>query len=243
MGKLIQVCDISKRFGNNQVLQNLSMSVDSNEVVAVIGASGSGKSTLIRCIAGLEPIDSGKILLEDVPMKNARSAKGKIGMVFQHFNLFPHYSVGDNVKKPCITAHKMPAAQAEQLAHDLLDKVHLLDKINEYPSSLSGGQKQRVAIARALAMHPKVVLFDEPTSSLDPELAHEVFETIHDLAKEGQTMIIVTHQLNAIRYFVNRVIFLYEGHIEAEGTPEYIFEQCDNPQLRKFLRQVDFKDL
>ena len=166
-----------------------------------------------------------------------------LGMVFQQFNLFPHYSVGENISKPCITAHKMPVADATKLAHDLLEKVHLLDKMDAYPSSLSGGQKQRVAIARALAMRPKVVLFDEPTSSLDPELAHEVFETINALAAEGQTMVIVTHQLNAIRHFVDRVIFLYQGHIEAEGTPAYIFDQCDNIHLRKFLRQVDFKDL
>jgi len=243
MGELVRVERIEKHFGDNPVLCGLSLSIEEKEVVAIIGASGSGKSTLVRCIAGLEPVNSGKIMLEGQPIRNARSANGKMGMVFQQFNLFPHSSVGDNIRKPCMTTRKMDRESADKVAHDMLEKVHLLDKIDEFPNSLSGGQKQRVAIARALALRPKLVLFDEPTSSLDPELAHEVFETINELSREGQTMVIVTHQINAIRHFAKRVVFLNRGLIEEDGTPEYIFDRCPNPNLRKFLKQVDFADL
>ena len=243
MGTLIEVKDLKKSFDDTEVLKGVDLTVETGEVVAIIGASGSGKSTMVRCIAGLEKPDSGEIYLEDKKVEGARSTNGKVGMVFQQFNLFPHYSVGDNIRKPCMTAHKMKQEEADKLAKDMLAKVHLSEKIDAYPNNLSGGQKQRVAIARALAMRPKVVLFDEPTSSLDPELAHEVFETINDLANEGQTMLIVTHQINAIRHFVSRVIFLHRGRIEVEGTPDYIFDECDNPHLAKFLQKVDFKDL
>lgn len=243
MGTLIEVKDLKKSFDDTEVLKGVNLTVETGEVVAIIGASGSGKSTMVRCMAGLETPNSGEIYLEDKKVEDARSTNGKVGMVFQQFNLFPHYSVGDNIRKPCMTAHKMKKEDADKLAKDMLAKVHLSEKIDAYPNNLSGGQKQRVAIARALAMRPKVVLFDEPTSSLDPELAHEVFETINDLANEGQTMLIVTHQINAIRHFVSRVIFLHQGRIEVEGTPEYIFDECDNPHLAKFLQKVDFKDL
>ena len=243
MGTLIEVKDLKKSFDDTEVLKGVNLTVETGEVVAIIGASGSGKSTMVRCMAGLETPNSGEIYLEDKKVEDARSTNGKVGMVFQQFNLFPHYSVGDNIRKPCMTAHKMKKEDDDKLAKDMLSKVHLSEKIDDYPNNLSGGQKQRVAIARALAMRPKVVLFDEPTSSLDPELAHEVFETINDLANEGQTMLIVTHQINAIRHFVSRVIFLHQGRIEVEGTPEYIFDECDNPHLAKFLQKVDFKDL
>lgn len=243
MGTLIEVKDLKKSFDDTEVLKGVNLTVETGEVVAIIGASGSGKSTMVRCMAGLETPNSGEIYLEDKKVEDARSTNGKVGMVFQQFNLFPHYSVGDNIRKPCMTAHKMKKEDADKLAKDMLAKVHLSEKIDAYPNNLSGGQKQRVAIARALAMRPKVVLFDEPTSSLDPELAHEVFETINDLANEGQTMLIVTHQINAIRHFVSRVIFLHQGRIEVEGTPDYIFDECDNPHLAKFLQKVDFKDL
>lgn len=243
MGTLIEVKDLKKSFDDTEVLKGVNLTVETGEVVAIIGASGSGKSTMVRCMAGLETPNSGEIYLEDKKVEDARSTNGKVGMVFQQFNLFPHYSVGDNIRKPCMTAHKMKKEDADKLANDMLAKVHLSEKIDAYPNNLSGGQQQRVAIARALAMRPKVVLFDEPTSSLDPELAHEVFETINDLANEGQTMLIVTHQINAIRHFVSRVIFLHRGRIEVEGTPDYIFDECDNPHLAKFLQKVDFKDL
>ncbi|ATW27433.1 amino acid ABC transporter ATP-binding protein [Candidatus Formimonas warabiya] len=243
MGELIKINNLSKSFDEIKVLESLNMQVESGEVVAIIGASGSGKSTLVRCIAGLEPVSGGEILLHDTAVVNTASTNGKIGMVFQNFNLFPHYTVGKNITMPLKTILKMSDDLAIAKAKALLDKVHILDKFDQYPNNLSGGQKQRVAIARALALEPEIIIFDEPTSSLDPELAHEVFETISDLAKEGQTMLIVTHQINAIRRFATRIVFLNQGKIEVEGAPDYIFNQVDHPNLHQFLKQVDFEDL
>lgn len=243
MAELIRVNNISKSFGDNTVLKNLNLTVFKGEVIAIIGSSGSGKSTLVRCMAGLENTENGEILLKDKVIKNVKSTNGLIGMVFQNFNLFPHYTVLENLTKPCQTVKKMNSEDAKEKTMNLLKKVHLQDKFNQYPSTLSGGQKQRVAIARALSMDPEIIIFDEPTSSLDPELAHEVFETISTLAREGQTMVIVTHQINAIRHFATRVLFLNKGQIEEEGTPKYIFEECTNPKLKKFLQIVDYVDL
>ncbi len=243
MGKLIRINNLSKSYNGIDVLKSLNMEIDSGEVVAIIGSSGSGKSTLVRCITGLEPIDEGEILLYDTAVKNTSNTNGKIGMVFQNFNLFPHYKVGENISMPLKTILKMSDNGAKEKAKVLLNKVHILDKIDRYPNTLSGGQKQRLAIARTLAMEPEIIIFDEPTSSLDPELAHEVFETISELAKDGQTMLIVTHQINAIRRFATRVVFLNEGKIEAEGTPEYIFNLVNNQNLQQFLKKVDFEDI
>lgn len=243
MAELIKVNNISKSFGDNTVLKNLNLTIFKGEVIAIIGSSGSGKSTLVRCMAGLENTENGEILLKDKIIQNVKSTNGLIGMVFQNFNLFPHYTVLENLTKPCQTVKKMNSKDAKEKAMNLLKKVHLQDKFNQYPSTLSGGQKQRVAIARALSMDPEIIIFDEPTSSLDPELAHEVFETISTLAREGQTMVIVTHQINAIRHFATRVLFLNKGQIEEEGTPKYIFEECTNPKLKKFLQIVDYVDL
>lgn len=243
MAELIKVNNISKSFGDNTVLKNLDLTIFKGEVIAIIGSSGSGKSTLVRCMAGLENTENGEILLKDKIIQNVKSTKGLIGMVFQNFNLFPHYTVLENLTKPCQTVKKMNSKDAKEKAMNLLKKVHLQDKFNQYPSTLSGGQKQRVAIARALSMDPEIIIFDEPTSSLDPELAHEVFETISTLAHEGQTMVIVTHQINAIRHFATRVLFLNKGQIEEEGPPKYIFEECTNPKLKKFLQIVDYVDL
>ncbi|MGI6685782.1 MAG: amino acid ABC transporter ATP-binding protein [Bacillota bacterium] len=243
MGELIKISNLSKSFGAIEVLHSLDMQVKSGEVVAIIGASGSGKSTLVRCIAGLEPVSGGDIFLNGAPVLSTASTNGKVGMVFQNFNLFPHYTVGQNISMPLKTILKVKNNLATQKARALLDKVHILDKFDQYPNNLSGGQKQRVAIARALAMEPEIIIFDEPTSSLDPELAHEVFETISDLAKEGQTMLIVTHQINAIRRFATRIVFLNKGKIEVEGTPSFIFNQVKNNNLKQFLRQVDFEDI
>ncbi len=243
MGELIRISNLSKSFADTTVLQSLDMQVNSGEIVAIIGSSGSGKSTLVRCIAGLESVSGGEILLDGEAVVNTASTYGKVGMVFQNFNLFPHFTVGENIIKPLKTILKMKDDIATEKAKTLLDKVHILDKFEQYPNSLSGGQKQRLAIARALAMEPEIIIFDEPTSSLDPELAHEVFETISDLAKEGQTMLIVTHQINAIRRFATRVVFLNKGKIEVEGTPDYIFNQADNHILQQFLKQVDFADI
>ncbi len=243
MDKLIQVKNIKKSFDKIQVLDGLDLEVSNGEVIAIIGSSGSGKSTLVRCIVGLEEIQQGEILINNNPVKDVKSTNGTIGMVFQNFNLFPHYSVGENISKPCETVKGISKGEAMKKAKILLEKVHMIDKIEEYPNNLSGGQKQRVAIARALAMEPEIMIFDEPTSSLDPELAHEVFESISELAKDGQTMLIVTHQINAIKHFATRVIFLYKGKIEVDGTPDYVFNQCNNSCLRSFLQRVDFGDL
>ena len=243
---MIKLEHVNKYFGDLHVLKDINLEVAEGEKLVIIGPSGSGKSTTVRCMNFLEEPSSGKVYLDGKELNHKNKVhliRETTSMVFQQFNLFPHYSVGDNIRKPCMTAHKMKKEDADKLAKDMLAKVHLSEKIDAYPNNLSGGQKQRVAIARALAMRPKVVLFDEPTSSLDPELAHEVFETINDLANEGQTMLIVTHQINAIRHFVSRVIFLHQGRIEVEGTPDYIFDECDNPHLAKFLQKVDFKDL
>ena len=243
MVQLINVDNISKAFGDKVVLNYLSLKIDKKEVVTLIGSSGCGKSTLVRCIAGLESIQKGKITIDNTEVKNVKSVAGKIGMVFQNFNLFPHYTVLDNVSKPLQTIKKMKKSEADELGRELLKKVHLEDQASQYPSTLSGGQKQRVAIARALAMNPEIMIFDEPTSSLDPELAHEVFETIRDLAEEGQTMIIVTHQINAIKNFATRVVFLSHGKIAAQGDVETMFGKSDNEELNKFLKMVDFDDL
>ena len=243
MVQLINVENISKTFGDKVVLNDLSLTIDKKEVVTLIGSSGCGKSTLVRCIEGLESIQKGKITIDNTEVKNVKSVAGKIGMVFQNFNLFPHYTVLDNVSKPLQTIKKMKKSEADELGRELLKKVHLEDQASQYPSTLSGGQKQRVAIARALAMNPEIMIFDEPTSSLDPELAHEVFETIRDLAEEGQTMIIVTHQINAIKNFATRVVFLSHGKIAAQGDVETMFGKSDNEELNKFLKMVDFDDL
>lgn len=243
MVQLINVENISKTFGDKVVLNDLSLTIDKKEVVTLIGSSGCGKSTLVRCIAGLESIQKGKITIDNTEVKNVKSVAGKIGMVFQNFNLFPHYTVLDNVSKPLQTIKKMKKSEADELGRELLKKVHLEDQASQYLSTLSGGQKQRVAIARALAMNPEIMIFDEPTSSLDPELAHEVFETIRDLAEEGQTMIIVTHQINAIKNFATRVVFLSHGKIAAQGDVETMFGKSDNEELNKFLKMVDFDDL
>lgn len=243
MGKLIEVRNVTKSFDDLTVLDELNLKVDSGEVVAIIGSSGSGKSTLVRCITGLESIEQGEIFIRNQSVKGVKSTNGLIGMVFQNFNLFPHYSVVENISKPCEIVKKMSKQEAREKAKKLLDKVHILDKMNQYPSSLSGGQKQRVAIARALAMEPEIMIFDEPSSSLDPELSHEVFESISELAKDGQTMMIVTHEINAIKHFATRVIFLHKGKIEVDGSSSYVLEQCNNPNLKKFLQRVDFGDL
>mgnify|MGYP000894023348 FL=1 len=244
MGKtIIEVNDLSKSYGGIPVLKSLNMKIDTGEVVAIIGASGSGKSTLVRCIAGLEKINSGEILLNGKRVNGTTSTNGKVGMVFQNFNLFPHYKVGQNVSMPLKTILKYNKSDADEKSKLLLDKVHMLDKYEQYPNNLSGGQQQRVAIARALAMEPEIMIFDEPTSSLDPGISHEVFETISDLAKEGQTMLIVTHQINAVRRFATRILFLNNEKIEADGTPDYIFNQSSNENLRHFLKQVYFEDI
>ena len=240
MEPVIEVRNVKKSFEGKEVLNGVSLTVEKGDAVAIIGSSGSGKSTLIRCIAGLEDIQSGQLFLKGKEIRDKNETVGKIGMVFQSFNLFPHYSVEDNIARPLITVKKMNPEDARKKARNLLEKVRLSEEASQYPSTLSGGQKQRVAIARALAMDPEILAFDEPTSSLDPELAHEVFSTINELAAEGQTMLIVTHQLNAISHFATRVAFLNDGKIEVEGNCDEVLRRPDNGNLKSFLKMVEF---
>ena len=243
MGNLIDINGLRKSYGENTVLKGVNLTVNRGEIIAIIGASGSGKSTLVRCIANLEPYQNGSINICGKKNSDYKSLSGILGMVFQNYNLFPHYTVLDNITKPLQVVMKYSVTDAEKRAKKLLERVRLIDYINQYPSTLSGGQKQRLAIARTLAMDPKIVIFDEPTSSLDPELAHEVFSTINELALEGQTMLIVTHQINAIRHFATRVLFLNNGIIEEDGTCDEIFCNTANENLSSFLKMVEFDDL
>lgn len=243
MAALINVNGLKKSFAEKNVLNGIDLSVCKGEVVAIVGSSGTGKSTLVRCIAGLEEPSSGDIQIDGKDITSFKRSGGSIGMVFQGFNLFPHYTVKENITKPLHTIKNMDLAVADKKAELLLKKVKQSEQGNQYPLTLSGGQKQRLAIARALAMDPQIMIFDEPTSSLDPELAHEVFQTISELAKEGQTMLIVTHQINAISHFATRVCFLNQGLIEVDGPCKEVFEHPKNENLQEFLKMVEFDDV
>ena len=242
MDALIAAKELVKKYGDKTVLNGVNVKIDKGDVVAIIGPSGSGKSTLVRCLAGLEKYD-GLVTLNGAPIMDAKTAKGKIGMVFQSFNLFPHYTVLKNVAYPYHTIKKINKTDSLRKAKTLLEKMHLEDTQNQYPSTLSGGQKQRVAIARALIMEPEIIIYDEPTSSLDPELAYEVFETIKNLADNGYTMIVVTHQISAVRHFANKIVFMELGNICVEGSIENVLNNMNNPNLKKFLERVEFSDL
>lgn len=237
MEPVIRIENIRKRFGSLEVLKGFSVNVEKGEILGVIGPSGSGKSTLVRCINGLEKTDSGAVFIDGELVKDTRSASGKVGMVFQSFNLFPHYTVLENITKPLERVRKQPVKEARDLAMSLLETVHLQDKASEYPGRLSGGQKQRVAIARALSMNPEIILFDEPTSSLDPELAYEVFDTMKAIIRKDLTVILVTHQLNMVRNFAHRVLFLEHGDISFDGSPDDLFASED-PRIRQFMEKV-----
>ena len=247
---IIQVTNLDKHFGPLQVLKNISLSVEPREVVCVIGRSGSGKSTLLRCINFLEQPTQGKIevdgltvdveqhRLTDEQKKTIREIRLRTGMVFQEFNLFPHLNVIDNLIEAPLTVKGLPREAAIAIAEKYLDKVGLMFKRNEYPSRLSGGQKQRVAIARALTMEPKVMLFDEPTSALDPELIGEVLEVMKQLANEGTTMLVVTHEMEFASDVASRVIYMNEGEIVEEAAPEKIFSSPSDPRTRQFLDRL-----
>ena len=239
MGTLIDINGLRKSYGENTVLKGVNLTVNRGEIIAIIGTSGSGKSTLVRCIANLEQYQNGSITINGKKNSDYKS----LGMVFQNYNLFPHYTVLENITQPLQVVMKYSVTDAEKRAKMLLERVRLIDYKNQYPSTLSDGQKQRLAIARTLAMDPKIVIFDEPTSSLDPELAHEVFSTINELALEGQTMLIVTHQINAISHFATRVLFLNNGIIEEDGTCDEILGNTTNDNLSSFLKMVEFDDL
>jgi len=239
---VIKVSNLNKYFGSNHVLRDINFQVKFGEVVSIIGASGSGKSTLLRCLNGLEPIQSGEIVVDGVKINGEKvdlsRIRQSIGMIFQSFNLFPHMSVLDNVILAPHRVKKIPRREAEEIALELLGKVGLVEKAHSYPYQLSGGQKQRVAIARALAMNPKVMMFDEPTSALDPETVNDVLDVMKELAKEGMTMIVVTHEMGFAREVSQRVMHIDEGRILEEGTPEEIFYHPRNPRTRAFLSKV-----
>lgn len=236
---IIQVTDLRKNYGKLEVLKGITTQVAEREVVCVIGPSGSGKSTFLRCLNQLEEMSGGRIVIagRDLsdPKVDINKVREEVGMVFQRFNLFPHKTVLENVILAPIKVKKMPLEEARQHGLALLKKVGLEDKSDVYPDRLSGGQMQRVAIARALAMNPKVMLFDEPTSALDPELVGEVLGVMKDLAREGMTMIVVTHEMGFAREVSDRVIFMDQGVIVEEGTPEQIFSSPRNDRLRAFL--------
>lgn len=239
---MIRIENLRKHFGSHEVIRGLSMHVRPAEVVCIIGPSGSGKSTVLRCINRLETPTSGRIIVDgqDImdPRTNINAVRTEATMVFQQFNLFPHMSTLDNVTLGPMKVRKVPRAQAEEQGMALLEKVGLKDKADNYPEQLSGGQKQRVAIARALALQPKVILFDEPTSALDPELVGEVLEVMRRLAKEGMTMIVVTHEMAFARQVADRVVFIDQGVIQEESPPAQFFSNPKNPRLRDFLHRV-----
>lgn len=250
--KILQVRSLAKSFGHHKVLDGVDLDVRLHEVVAVIGPSGSGKSTLLKCINFLEPYDGGEIRFEDTlvgyierdgkrrlaPERQIRRTRQQIGMVFQSFNLFPHMSVLENIIEAPVHVKGMDRAEAISLAGELLAKVGLADKRDARPSTLSGGQQQRAAIARSLAMKPQLMLFDEPTSALDPELVGEVLSTIQELAEEGMTMILVTHEMNFAREAADRVVFMDEGKVVEEGDPATIFTAPKTDRARDFLARV-----
>lgn len=239
---MIKVENLSKSFGKHKVLKNINLSVEQGEVVVIIGSSGSGKSTLLRCINFLEKPQKGTINIDgdevSAKTKNLHLVRRDIGMVFQHFNLFPHMTVMNNVIEGLTQVKKMDREEALKIGERMLDKVGMLEKADTYPSMISGGQKQRVAIARALAMNPKIMLFDEPTSALDPELVGDVLLVMQKLAADGMTMIVVTHEMGFAREVADRIIYMDEGKIVEEGTPEEIFNNPQNDRTREFLSRI-----
>ena len=239
---MIRVENLKKDFGRLQVLKGVTEEIRQNEVVSIIGPSGSGKSTLLRCLNLLEVPSSGKIYFHDVDLTDKKVDinvhRQKMGMVFQHFNLFPHKTILQNMTLAPIQLLKRPKKEAEQEAMQLLDRVGLTEKANAYPSQLSGGQKQRIAIVRSLCMHPDVMLFDEPTSALDPEMVGEVLGVMSDLARDGMTMVIVTHEMGFAKEVGSRVLFMDDGIIKEESAPKEFFDNPKNPRLREFLSKV-----
>lgn len=239
---MIEVSNLKISFGDLHVLKDVSIHIKKGEKIVLIGPSGSGKSTFLRCLNRLENPDAGTILFEGTDLTNPKTnldvCRQKMGMVFQHFNLFPHLTVMQNITLAPVTLGIKTQTQAETLALELLERVGLGEKAQVYPSTLSGGQKQRIAIVRALAMQPDVMLFDEPTSALDPEMVGEVLNVMKDLAKDGMTMVVVTHEMGFAREVADRVLFMNNGYIEEEGTPEQIFQNPQSERLRQFLKSV-----
>ncbi|MGV2940163.1 amino acid ABC transporter ATP-binding protein [Mesobacillus sp. LC4] len=239
---MIKIANLQKSFGSHKVLNGIDVEVQPQEVVVVIGPSGSGKSTFLRCINLLETITDGHVLIEDIDITDKgtdiNKVREEVGMVFQHFNLFPHKTVIENIMLAPLKVRGVSEQQAREKGTELLKKVGLEDKADTYPDSLSGGQKQRVAIARALAMEPKIMLFDEPTSALDPEMVGEVLEVIKQLAREGMTMVVVTHEMGFAREVGDRVIFMDGGLVVEENKPNEIFENPQHERTKAFLSKV-----
>ncbi|MCM3175535.1 MULTISPECIES: amino acid ABC transporter ATP-binding protein [unclassified Paenibacillus] len=245
---MITTTGLSKRFENNEVLKNIDLHVNAKDIVVLLGPSGSGKSTLLRCLNGLEQLSGGRIEVNGTVVDSADSLRvqrarvleirRQTGMVFQQFNLYPHKTVLGNVMEGLVTVKKIKRDEAAERGKLLLDRVGLSDKQDAYPSRLSGGQQQRVAIARALAMEPEVMLFDEPTSALDPELVGEVLSVMKELAQEGMTMLVVTHELKFARNVANKIVFMADGSIVEEASPKAFFEQPEQERTRKFLQQI-----
>ncbi len=239
---MIEFRGVNKWFGSLQVLKDIDLVIKNGEVVVVCGPSGSGKSTLIRCINKLEPIQGGDILVDGLslndPQTDITKLRAEVGMVFQQFNLYPHKTALENIILAPIKVRKQSRKEAERIALDLMNKVGIPDKIHGYPAQLSGGQQQRVAIARALAMQPKIMLFDEPTSALDPEMINEVLDVMVNLACEGMTMIVVTHEMGFAKKVAHRIIFMDEGRIIEEGSPEAFFAQPKSERTRIFLSKI-----
>jgi len=241
MEPIIHIENIHKRFGKVHALRGVSLQVQKGEVVVIVGPSGSGKSTLLRCINRLEEYNSGKITVDGIPLDNAQNinaVRQEIGMVFQSFNLFSHMTVIENLVLAQRIIRKRSRDEAHKIALDLLKKVGIPEKINAYPMQISGGQQQRVAIARALAMNPRIMLFDEPTSALDPEMIKEVLDVMMALAKEGMTMVVVSHEMGFARAAANRIIFMDEGQIIEEAPPDQLFSNPKHERTKRFLSKV-----
>jgi general L-amino acid transport system ATP-binding protein len=239
---IIELEHVDKLFGSFQALRDINLRVARQEVVVVIGPSGSGKSTMIRCINRLEAHDAGRIVVDGIELsedlRNIQEVRRETGMVFQSFNLFPHLSVLENITLAPRQVRRMPRAEADALAMELLERVRIPEQAKKYPGQLSGGQQQRVAIARALAMRPKVMLFDEPTSALDPEMIGEVLDVMRDLARSGMTMIVVTHEMGFAREVADRVVFMADAEIVEVGTPEHFFTDPAEDRTKLFLSQI-----
>ncbi len=239
---MIEIRNLSKRYGKLQVLSNINETIQKGQTVVICGPSGSGKSTLLRCINGLEPFQEGEVIVDGIsvgdPKTNLYKLRQKIGMVFQRFELYPHMSVLKNITLAPMKVRGIPRKQAEQKAMELLTRVGIPEKANEYPANLSGGQQQRVAIARALAMEPEYMMFDEPTSALDPEMIQEVLEVMMDLAREGMTMLVVTHEMGFAREVADEIIFMDAGRIVERGTGEEFFQNPKHQRTREFLSQI-----
>ena len=239
---IIILQNVSKWFGDFQALKDVSLNVNKKERIVVCGPSGSGKSTMIRCINRLEEHQEGKIVVDGIELtgnvKNIDSVRKEVGMVFQQFNLFPHLTVKENITLAPIWVRKMPKSQAESLAMHHLEKVKIPEQANKFPGQLSGGQQQRVAIARSLAMNPKIMLFDEPTSALDPEMIKEVLDVMIQLAEDGMTMIVVTHEMGFAKTVANRMVFMDEGSVVEEAIPDKFFNNPENDRTKLFLSQI-----